>query len=297
MSDRVSAATNGIDPLAIICGGGNFPIVVADAVARQGRRVVLFPLRGWADPVAIQRYPHHWIGLMAAGRFRRLARAEGCRDVVLIGTVLRPPLSQLQPDFMGLRFFPRILGLLKGGDNYLLSGIGELFEEHGFKVRGAHEVAPEILIPEGVLGRHRPVERDLADIACGLSLLAAIGPFDVGQAAVVANNRIIAIEAAEGTDHMLAGIAARRGEGRIRLPDKVGVLVKAPKPSQDRRFDLPSIGARTVEAAAKAGLAGIAIEAKGAITADLEDFVRTANAAGLFVVGVPPGAAQRREQP
>src|SRR5262245_38427130 len=186
-------------PLAIICGGGKFPHVVADAVARRGRRVILFALRGWADPAAVARYPHHWAGLAQFGRFCRLARAEGCRDVVFIGIVLRPSITQLRPDLTTLRLLPRVIGLFKGGDDHLLGGIGRIFQEYGFRLRGAHEVAPEILVPAGTLGRHQPSARDLADIQRGLALIAAIGPYDVGQSVVVADNRIIAVEAAEGT--------------------------------------------------------------------------------------------------
>ena len=275
----------GRGPLAIICGGGSLPLAVADVVAGRGRRVVLFPLRGWADPAAIARYPHHWIGLAQIVRLQRLARREGCRELVFIGAVLRPSPRQLRPDFGTLRLLPRIVRLFWGGDDNLLTGIGRLFEEEGFRLLGAHDVAPEILVPAGALGRVHPTPRDLADIARGLSLIAATGPFDIGQAVVVADNRVLAVEAAEGTDHMLARVAELRREGRIGLPEKVGVLVKAPKPGQDRRLDLPSIGARTVVGAAAAGLAGIAVEAEGTIAADLQDVIRAADAAGLFIFG------------
>jgi DUF1009 family protein len=276
-------------PLAIICGGGKFPFVVADAVTRRGREVVLFAIRGWADPIAVTRYPHHWAGLGQFGRFCRLAHEANCREVVIIGTMLRPRLMQLRPDLTTLMYFPRISRLLRGGDDHLLSGIARMFEENGFRVVGAHQVAPEILVPEGTLGRHQPSERGRADIARGLAVLHAMGSFDVGQAVVVADNRVLAIEAAEGTDQMLARVATMRREGRIRLPDKVGVVVKAPKPGQDQRLDFPSVGVRTVQAAAEAGLAGIAVEARGAITADLQELVAAADAAGLFVVGIPAG--------
>jgi DUF1009 family protein len=272
-------------PLGIICGGGTLPLAVADVVAGRGRRVVLFPLRGWADPGKIARYPHHWIGLAQIVRLQRLARREGCQELVFIGAVQRPSPRQLRPDLGTLRLLPRIVRLLWGGDNHLLTGIGKLFEEGGFRVLGAHEVAPEILVPAGVLGRLHPVPRDVADIARGLSLIAAIGPFDVGQAVVVADNRVVAVEAAEGTDHMLARVAELRRGRRVGLREKGGVLIKAPKPGQDRRLDLPSIGTHTVEGAAAAGLAGIAVEAGGTIAADLQEIVRAADAAGLFLFG------------
>ncbi|HYT47614.1 MAG TPA: UDP-2,3-diacylglucosamine diphosphatase LpxI, partial [Burkholderiales bacterium] len=188
---------------------------------------------------------------------------------------------------------PRLIKAFAGGDDHLLTRICRIVEDRGFRLLGAHEVAPEILVPAGQLGRHAPSERDRADIAVGRALLAATGAFDIGQAVVVAGNRVIAIEAAEGTDRMLARIAQLRREGGLKLPDKSGVLVKAPKPSQDRRFDLPSVGARTIEVAAAASLAGIAVEARGAVTADLSEMVRQADAAGLFVVGVPAGEPMR----
>jgi DUF1009 family protein len=274
-------------PLAIICGGGNFPRVVADAVSRSGRRIVLFALKGWADPAVVARYPHHWARLGQFGRFRRLARAENCRDVVFIGSLLRPSLAQLRPDWATLRLLPRIAALFRGGDDHLLTGIAGIFEEHGFRLIGAHEVAPEILVPEGALGGHRPTDRDSEDIACGLALIAAIGAFDIGQAVVIADRRVLAVEAAEGTDGMLARVADLRRSGRIAGSGRLGVLIKATKPAQDRRLDLPSVGADTVAAAAAAGLAGIAVEARGAITDDLARTVRAADAAGLFVVGIP----------
>lgn len=274
------------DPVAIICGGGPFPFVVADAVTHRGRPVLLFAIRGWADPDRVARYPHHWAGLGDFGRFLRIAKAASCRDVVFIGTMLRPKLRQLRPDLTTLSYLPRVARLLRGGDDHLLSGIGKIFEEKGFRLLGAHQVAPEILIPEGTLGRHAPSERDRADIARGLAVIRVIGPFDIGQAVVVADNYVLAVEAAEGTDRMLARVADLRRERRVPLTGNVGVLVKGPKSHQDRRLDFPSIGAETIRAAAAAGLAGVAVEARGAITADLRAFVAAADAAGLFVVGV-----------
>lgn len=285
MSDSTAPALSSDGPVAIVCGGGQFPGAVADAVARHGRRVFLFPIRGWADPQTAARYPHQWIALGQLAPGLRRARAEGCRDVVLIGNLQRPSIWQLRFDVRTLLVLPSIIQAFKGGDDHLLSRVARIIEEQGLHLVGAHEVAPEILVPAGTLGAVQPSEQDRADIARGLSLIAAIGPFDIGQAVVVAANQVLAVEAAEGTDAMLERVAALRREGRIRLPARTGVLVKGPKPGQDRRFDLPSIGPRTVETAAAAGLAGIAVEAAGAITANLEAMVQAADAAGLFFVG------------
>ena len=288
MSDVAAASAEG--PLGIICGGGSIPSAVADAVARRGRRVVLFPLVGWADAAAAARYPHHWIHVGQFGRFCRLARAEGARDIVFIGTLLRPAVSQVRLDWHTIRVFPRIMRAFRGGDDHLLSGIGKIFEDNGFRLVGAHEVAPEILMAEGLVGRRTPSARDRDDIQRGLAVISAIGRFDVGQAVVVADGHVLAVEGAEGTDRMLARIADLRRDGRIRVPAGVGVLVKAPKPTQDQRFDLPTIGPDTVEGATRAALAGIAILAGEAIAVDPQRMAALADAANLFVIGVARGA-------
>jgi UDP-2,3-diacylglucosamine hydrolase len=273
-------------PVAIICGGGTIPFAVADAVARQGRRPVLFPFRGWADAKAVERYPHYWSSIGQFGRFLRIARKEGCRDVIFIGSLVRPAIWEIRLDWTTFRLLPRIIRQFYGGDDYLISGMARLFEDYGFRLLAAQDVAPEILMPEGLLAGKKPLERDQADIAHGLALIDAIGRFDVGQAVVVANKHVLGVEAAEGTDQLLARIAELRLSRRIRSPQGVGVLVKAPKPAQDRRFDLPSIGPQTVEAAARAGLAGIAVLAGGTIVAEPERLASSANKTGLFVVGV-----------
>jgi len=278
------------EPLAIICGGGGFPGAVADAVARRGRRPVMFGIKGWADAAVIERYAHHWIAIGQAGRFFRLARAERCREVLFIGTVLRPPLTQLRLDWQTVRLLPRVIRFFRGGDDKLLSGVAGVAESGGLKVIGVKDVAPEIFVPEGVLGRYRPSQRDSADIARALEVIAALGPFDVGQAAVVADHHVLGVEAAEGTDNLLTRIAELRRLGRVSTPRGVGVLVKAPKPGQDRRFDLPSIGPRTVENAARAGLAGLAVVAGSTMIAEADAATAAADREGIFFVGIREGA-------
>jgi UDP-2,3-diacylglucosamine hydrolase len=276
----------GGSPLAIICGGGSFPGAVADAVAARGRQPVMFGIKGWADPAVIGRYVHHWIALGQAGRFFRLAKAENCGEVLFIGTVLRPPLSALRLDWHTVKLMPRVIRFFRGGDDKLLSGVAGVAESGGLRVVGVKDVAPELFVPEGVLGTQRPSARDNGDIDHALKLIATLGPFDVGQAAVVADGHVIAVEAAEGTDHMLARIAELRRLGRVSTPPQVGVLVKAPKPGQDRRFDLPSIGPRTIELVAGAGLAGLAVTAGSTMIAEAQVAIAAADRERIFVVGV-----------
>jgi DUF1009 family protein len=284
-------AEPGRDPLAIICGGGSFPGAVADAVARRGRRPVMFGLKGWADAAVIERYAHYWIPIGQAGRFFRLAKAENCREVLFIGTVLRPPITQLRLDWQTIKAMPGLVRAYRGGDDKLISGVAKIAESGGLRVVGIKDVAPEIFVPEGVLGRYQPSARDNADIARAFAVIAALGPFDVGQAAVVADNNVLGVEAAEGTDNLLARIAELRRLGRVTSPPGTGVLVKAPKPGQDRRFDLPSIGPRTIENIARAGLAGLAVAAGTTMIAEGEAVTAAADREKLFVVGVREGAA------
>jgi UDP-2,3-diacylglucosamine hydrolase len=278
--------------IALICGGGAFPGAVADAIARRGLRPVMFAIRGWADPKIVERYAHHWVALGQAGRFLRLARAEQCREAVLIGALLRPPLTKIRLDWYTVRLMPSLVRTFRGGDDRLLSGIAGLFEQAGVRIVGVADVAPEVLVPEGVLGRHRPTARDHADIARALATIAALGPFDVGQAAVVANNHVLAVEAAEGTDHMLSRLVDMRAQRRVTTAPGAGVLVKAPKPDQDRRFDLPAIGPQTIANAARAGLGGIAVVAGSTIIAEPAQTIAAADRAGIFLVGVAGGVTR-----
>jgi DUF1009 family protein len=276
------------DPLAIICGAGSLPFAIAEAAQKAGRRVVLFPIRGAAAADKVSGYAHHWVGFGQFGRFRRIAQAEGCRDVVMIGSLVRPRLSlrYIWPDLTTLLLLPRFFKLYRGGDDRLLSGVAKILEEQGFRLVGAEQVAPDILMPNGPLGARKPAAAERADIDRGLALLRATAPFDMGQAVVVWNNRVLAIEAADGTDAMLAHLADMRRVGRVRVPDGVGVLIKAPKAGQDRRVDLPSIGPPTIEGVARAGLAGIAVTAGSVLVAEPLRVIAEADKANIFVVGI-----------
>jgi UDP-2,3-diacylglucosamine hydrolase len=205
--------------------------------------------------------------------------------------LLRPPITQLRLDWQTIRLMPRVVRAFHGGDNKLLSGIAGVAESGGLRVVGVKDVAPEVFAPEGVLGRHQPTERDRTDIAHAIKVIAALGPFDIGQAAIVANNHVLAVEAAEGTDNMLTRIAELRRLGRVTSPLGTGVLVKAPKPGQDHRFDLPSIGPRTIENVARAGLAGLAVAAGSTMIAEAEQAIAAADREGVFLVGVREAAA------
>lgn len=274
-------------PVGLIAGGGVMPFAVADSLSARGINPVLFALRGACDPVRVERFRHHWISVGQIGRAVKLFRAENCRDLVFIGTLVRPALSEIRLDWATLRVIGRVWASFRGGDDHLLSGIGDILERDGFRMVGIRDVAPDLLMPLGCLTRAVPDNHALADIARGRDVLLALGRFDIGQAAVVIDGHVVGVEDIEGTDGLLARVARLRAEGRIRAARARGVLVKAPKSGQDLRFDLPTMGPRTVEGAAAARLVGIAIVAGHTVVADPQAMIEAADAKGLFVTGVP----------
>lgn len=273
-------------PVGLIAGGGVMPFAVADSLAARGIHPVLFALKGACDPERVARFRHHWISVGQIGRAVKLFRAENCRDLVFIGTLVRPALSEIRLDWGTLRVLGRVWASFRGGDDHLLSGIADILEQDGFRMVGIRDVAPDLLMPEGCLTRAVPDEHALADIARGRDVLHALGRFDIGQAAIVIDGHVVGVEDIEGTDGLLARVARLRAEGRIRAATTRGVLVKAPKSGQDLRFDLPTMGPRTVEGAAAARLAGIAIVAGHTMVADPQAMIEAADAAGLFVTGL-----------
>ena len=271
-------------PLAIIAGGGTLPAALADAALAKGRAVHILGISGEADD-KIALYPHTWLKWGEVGKLFATLEDQGCRDLVIIGAVTRPDLANVKFDFGAIRNLPFLLSLGVGGDDHVLSSVVRFIEGKGYRVRGAGDVAPELLAAEGPLGARTPSPEDRQDLEAGFRVVSALGRLDVGQAAVVVKGHILAVEAAEGTDAMLARCAKLR-EGRGgRHPRTAGVLVKAPKPGQEERVDLPTIGPDTVERAAKAGLAGIAIAAGRVLIADRAAAITAADQHGLFLVG------------
>jgi DUF1009 family protein len=273
-------------PIGLIAAGGVMPFAVADSLTARGINPVLFALRGACDPVGVERFRHHWISIGQLGKATRLFRAENCRDLVFIGTLVRPALSEVRLDWGTLRVIGRVWAAFRGGDDHLLSGIGRILEQDGFRMVGIKDVAPDLLMPEGCLTLEAPDEKAAADIARGREVLRALSRFDIGQAAVVIDGHVVGVEDIEGTDGLLTRVARLRAEGRIRARPARGVLVKAPKSGQDLRFDLPTMGPRTVEGAAAAKLAGIAIVAGNTIVVEPQAVIEAADAAGLFVTGL-----------
>jgi UDP-2,3-diacylglucosamine hydrolase len=283
----IATAWDGSSPVGVIAGGGAMPFAVADSLKARGLDPVLFALKGFCDPAATERFRHHWITLGQYGRAKKLFREENCKNLVFIGALVRPSLSEIRLDWATLRVMGRVWSAFRGGDDHLLSSVGRIFEQDGFRLLGLKEVAPDLLMPEGCVTRSAPDQHAMADIARGRDVLQALSRFDIGQAAVVIDGHVVGVEGIEGTDELLKRIASLRSDGRIRSPASRGVLVKAPKSGQDLRFDLPTVGSRTIEGTASAGLAGLAVIAGNTVVADPQAMIEAADTAGLFVTGLP----------
>ncbi len=282
MSERGEAR-----PLAILCGGGGFPLEVARAAQAGGRPPFLVGVVGSSDP-AIEAFPHVWAHMGQIGKILGALKERAIADLAFVGGMTRPELADLRIDWGAVKRAPELARLFRGGDNRLLVGVAGIFERDGLRVVGVHEIAPQLLAPAGPIGARVASSGAAADARVGAALLAALSPFDAGQGVVVANARVIAIEAAEGTDAMLARVAELRASRRLRFQGPAGVLVKAPKRDQDLRLDMPTVGPKTIDAAGRAQLQGIALAAGRVLLADRQALSRAADEAGLFVVGLAP---------
>ncbi|MBI5164114.1 MAG: UDP-2,3-diacylglucosamine diphosphatase LpxI [Magnetospirillum sp.] len=264
--------------LGIIAGEGGFPGLAIAACRAEGRPFHVLALDGHADPAVIGDAPADWIRLGQAGGGIEALRRANVSELVMIGGVRRPSLKDLAPDWWAARFFAKV-GLKALGDDGLLRAIAAALEDEGFRVVGIDSVLAECLATAGPYGRVLPDAQALSDIARGRAVAAGLGALDVGQAVVVQQGLVLGVEAIEGTDRLLARC------GNLRRAGPGGVLVKMKKPNQDRRLDLPTIGIATVEAAAAAGLRGIAVETGATLVLGRDAVASAADRLGLFVVG------------
>ncbi len=266
--------------LGIIAGGGDLPGRLVDACRAGGRDSFVLAYRGVGEVASV--VPDAWVDIGRVGDTFSALHEAACEEVVLAGPIRRPKLSALRFDKRGRAMFGK-LARVWGRDDALLSLVVSELESEGFRVVGADDVLRELLATEGPFGRHTPNQRAAEDIALGVEVIAALGALDIGQAVVVQGGRVLGIEAAEGTDALIDRC------GELKVDDEAQpVLVKLQKPGQERRVDLPAVGAATVVRAASAGFAGIAIESGGTLVMDREALVDSADELGLFVVAIAP---------
>lgn len=273
-----------MNKLGLIAGGGALPVSVAARCEAEGRPVFVVRLAGFAD-VHLARYPGLEAGMAEFGRILSALKKAGCTAVCFAGTVSRPDFRTLKPDLKGAGLMPGIIAAATRGDDALLRKILSVFEGEGYAIEGADDILGGETLTAGALGAVRPTEEQLSDLRKALHVAEKSGELDVGQGAVVCHGLVLAVEAQEGTDAMLARVAGLPADLRGSARERKGALAKAPKPIQDMRVDMPVIGARTVEMAAAAGLAGVGGVAGRLILIDRAGLIEAADRLGLFVWG------------
>ncbi len=284
--------------VGIVAGAGSLPREVAEHVTAAGHGVHIVAIAGEGDR-DLSQFPLTNVGWAQTGAMLRALRNAGVTEIVIVGAVRRPDLAAIKPDLGFFLNIPAVLRIVATtGDNGVLSGVIRFFEAKGFRVTSPIDHVPSLLVAEGPIGAVNAEPHHMADVARGFDVVRTLGVFDVGQAVVVTDGRIEAIEGAENTDAMLRSLALKR-----RLPDgsvgpRRGVLIKRPKPRQEMRVDMPAIGPGTVERAVAAGLSGIAVLAGGAIALERHELRRSADAQGIFVIGASdPGVSLATERP
>lgn len=256
--------------LALIVGSGGLP---AEVVARLPNAPLVFALEGFTpDEVQVDLS----FRLETLGTLIAEIKDKGVTDVCFVGSIQRPPVDPSRIDAATMPLVPIIQKALMAGDDGALRAVIEIFEHAGLHVRAAHELAPDLLPEVGCPTKAQPSDTDHADASRGTEIVQCMCAADVGQACVVLRRQALAIEGVFGTDWMLQSLTQRPDAGG-------GILFKAPKPDQDRRVDLPTIGAGTVTAAVAAGLAGIVIEQGGVIVLDWDQVVAECDRLGLFL--------------
>ena len=273
-------------PLGIIAGLGDLPVQVAKAATERGQGVFVVRMKGFEEP-ALTSYPGIVAGVAEIGKTMKALKQADCHQVCFAGIVKRPDFQALKPDLKGISLLPKAISAARDGDDALLSFLIKTFENEGFEVVGADQAAGSLTAQAGALSGVQPTPEQLVDLKKAASVASEMGRLDIGQGAIVANGLVLCVEAQEGTDEMLRRCADLPFQIRGSEQTRAGVLVKRPKPQQERRIDLPTIGIRTVDLAAEAGLAGIGFEANGALIINSEQVQARAEALGLFLYGFP----------
>lgn len=274
-------------PLGLIAGLGELPVAIAENAVSTGQGVYVLRLKGFEEP-RLEKFEGIVVGLGEIGAVMDRLKAAGCRDVVFAGNVSRPDFKNLKLDFKGLSLLPKVISEARKGDDALLRVLVGEFEKNGFRVIGSDVAHASLLAPAGLIAGPQPTEAMMQDVLVAAKVAAATGTLDIGQGCVVCDGLVLAVEAQEGTDEMLRRCAGLPAEIRGTPEQRRGVLAKRPKPVQERRIDLPTTGVSTVELAAAAGLAGIAIEAGGALMLSRVRMEERAAELGIFIYGFPP---------
>lgn len=276
---------------AIIAGTGRLPVLLVEELENLGQNLLIVRFEGvvldWTFSRAVVDASIKRLG----GLFAQL-HAANCTQLIFAGAVTRQLLDIDQYEEGSDSNVSVILPTVQKGDDETFRAILEMFENAGFNVVGVQDILTDLQVSAGNLTRLCPSAADERDIKRAAEIVDGLGALDVGQGAVVAQGLCLATESIQGTDSMLRFVEDTAGPYRLDPNGAKGVLLKAPKPKQDWRVDLPAIGPETVTRAAKAGLAGIVIRAGGVLILDQAEVIRRADELGLFLLAVDTNAAE-----
>lgn len=282
--------TQSVRKLGIIAAGGELPVALAEHCAAVGKAYFVARVSPYAS-AALDAHPGATNDLGEMGARIAALKNAGCDALVFVGQAPRPDFRAMQFDEGGRAMAPALAAAAAEGDDALLRALLQEHARAGFAILGAEQVMADLLAPAGPLGAHQPSAEDFTDIALAAKAASTLGALDIGQAVVVCAGLVLGVEAQEGTDQLLARIGDLPANVRGAENARRGVLLKRPKPIQDRRVDLPVVGLRTIEGAARVGLAGIAVEAGGVLLVRRDDLIAAADGLGLFVYGFTPAEA------
>ena len=268
-----------IKKLGMIAGGGMMPVEIIKHCNQTGREIFVIGIEPYAKEEELKDAPHIFAKIGEAGKMLKTFAKNDVHDIVLAGGIKRPSFKELIPDWQGAKIMAK-LAIKKMSDDNMFRAVMDEIENHGFKVVGIEEVVPQMMFSEGVYGKVKPSPEDMDDIRRGITVAKALGAVDVGQAVVVQEGMVLAVEAIEGTDMVLSRAATVKKQG------KAPVMVKVLKPGQDMRVDLPAIGLLTIEQLKKYGMKGIAVEAGGILLIEREAVIKMADESNIFIIGM-----------
>ena len=272
---------NQSDKIGILAGGGDLPVMVATACEKIDIPYVMVSFEGQPQPTGadlLDKAKRHILPLGKVGKTLALFKKAGVTRVVMIGNLEKPSLFSLKPDWKGAQILTK---LALHHDDSLLRAVANVIEVEDMKVCGIHELLPELMMPVGQIGKHKPSKDMEEDIQIGWRIAKVVGAEDIGQAVVVKNRVVLGVEGVEGTDKLIERCADLRGS------DNSGAtLIKVAKPQQDLRFDMPSIGPKTIRRLVDKKYSGLIVESGHALFVHAEECKRIADENGLFIVGV-----------
>ena len=270
--------------LGIIAGGGILPLRLLEKCQSSGREFYLIGLQGQIDENLFKQYSYDVIRMGAVGKAIDLLRQNNVNEIVMAGNVNRPSMAALRPDMKAVKILAKSgnMAIVSRGDDGLIKEIVKYLEkDEGFRIISVDSILGENKFISGILGDVEPDNNSKKDIIRGVSALKMIASADIGQAIVVEDQAIIAVEAIEGTAKMLE----RCNDLKLnQIPS--GVLVKIRKDNQETRVDMPTIGCDTIKQIVAAGLLGIAFDAGGMIIIDKDKVITAANEAGIFITAI-----------